>query len=394
MNTACTVVGIGVVGIALGLAPLGPTPAETAKVAKTIVNKSANIRPNELVLINGGPRDQQLLEDIAVEVRKLGAHPLITFESDRLMRRLVVDVPERFDTQEAAFAMQLAEIVDAMLTVEVGEDPMLLADVDPQRLMRRAKADQAVYKRMLERNVIQTHLGNGLYPTTARAKQFGISKDKLAEIFWDGVNADSKKLQATGERVKRTLSSGRRVRITAPNGTDLKLDIARRPVFVSDGVISNEDRYAGGPACQVWLPAGEVYVTPVPATAQGTFVVDTFFYQGKLIEGLKLVFAKGKLTSMTAKGDIGPLKKAYDAAPPGREIFAALDIGINPEVKAPAGSRMVTWMAAGTISVGIGGNTWAGGDNEAPFNLYAHLTDGTLQIDGRTLIEQGELRSK
>ena len=208
MNTVCTVVGIGVVGIALGLAPLGPTPAETAKVAKTIVNKSANIRPNELVLINGGPRDQQLLEDIAVEVRKLGAHPLITFESDRLMRRLVVDVPERFDTQEAAFAMQLAEIVDAMLTVEVGEDPMLLADVDPQRLMRRAKADEAVYKKLLERNVIQTHLGNGLYPTTARAKQFGISKDKLAEIFWDGVNADSKKLQATGQRVKRTLSSG------------------------------------------------------------------------------------------------------------------------------------------------------------------------------------------
>ncbi len=97
---------------------------------------------------------------------------------------------------------------------------------------------------------------------------------------------------------------------------------------------------------------------------------------------------------MTAKCDIVPLKKAYDAAPAGREIFAALDIGINPEVKVPAGSRMVTWMAAGTISVGIGGNTWAGGDNEAPFNLYAHLTDGTLQIDGRTLIEQGELRSK
>ncbi len=396
MHTKLKVLGVSLgaalVGVASGLAQRTPAAiADTAKVADIIVNQSASIRPSELVWINGGTRDQQLLEDIAVEVRKLGAHPLITIESDRLTRKLFVEVPQRFDDQEPALDLRLAEIVDAVITVDYSQTLDLLADLPAERLTRRAKADQAVYKKMLERDVLHVHLGNGLYPTKVRARQFGISQDQLSTIFWNGVNADFDQLQAVGNRVKNVLTTGREVRITAPNGTDLTFQIRRRPVLVSDGVISSEDRYAGGAACQVWLPAGEVYVTPVPGTANGTFIAETFFFEGKLIERLKLQFKNGELTSMTAKGDITALKERYDAAPSGRDVFAALDIGINPNIKTPARSRLVTWMAAGTISVGIGGNTWAGGENDVPYGLFAHLTNGTLTVDGRKLIDQGKL---
>lgn len=387
MNAACTFVTAALAGTVLGLAP----PPQPADVAGTLVNQCANIRPNELVLIKGGMRDQQLLEEVAVKVRQLGAHPLITIGSDRLDRRLIVDVPAQFDNQEPAFQMRLAEIADAVISVDFAETPDLLADVDAKRLARIAKASEEVYDRMLERNVLHVHLGNGLYPTAALAKQFDLPVDKLAAIFWSGVNADYRALQATGVKVKRMLTDGRVVHVTAPNGTDLTFEIAKRPVFVSDGVISSDDRYAGGPACQVWLPAGEVYVTPVPRTAEGTFVADDFFFQGRHIEGLKFEFKKGKMTGMTAKGDIKALQEHFEAAPNGRDLMAALDIGINPDIVVPKDSRMVTWMAEGTISVGIGGNTWAGGDNDVPFTLFGHLTSGTLTIDDQPLIERGKL---
>jgi leucyl aminopeptidase (aminopeptidase T) len=366
-------------------------PPQPADVAETLVNQCANIRPNELVLIKGGMRDQQLLEEVAVKVRQLGAHPLITIGSDQLERRLVVDVPTQFDKQEPAFQMRLAEIVDAVISVDFAETPDLFADVDAKRLARIAKGSEDVYQQMLDRNVLHVHLGNGLYPTKALAKQFDIPVDKLAGIFWSGVNTDYRTLQTTGAKVKRMLVDGRMVHITAPNGTDLKFEIGKRPVFVSDGVISSDDRYAGGPACQVWLPAGEVYVTPVPKTAEGTFVVDDFFFEGRHIEGLTFQFKRGKMTRMTAKDDIKALEKHFDAAPKGRDLLAALDIGINPDVMVPQDSRMVTWMAEGTISVGIGGNTWAGGDNDVPFMLFGHLTNGMLSIDDQPLIERGKL---
>ncbi len=385
--------GLGtlVLGVATGLVAQQPTTTDTVKVADTLVNQCANIRFGESVWINGGTRDQQMLEDIAVEVRKLGAHPLITIGSDRLTRNLFTEVPARFDTQEPSFALTLAETVDAVISVDFTERLDLLADVPAERLTNQTKSFEPVHEKMRQRGVLQVHLGNGLYPTTARARQFGITQNELSRVFWSGVNTNYDRLQSTGARVKNILASGRTVRITAPNGTDLTVEIAQRPVFVSDGVISSDDRYAGGPACQVWLPAGEVYVTPVPKTARGTFVADTFFFEGKRIDGLKLVFSEGKLTSMTAQSDITALRERYDAAPAGRDVFAALDIGINPDVKAPTGSRMVTWMAAGTISIGIGNNTWAGGDNDVPFDLFAHLTNGKLTVDRQTLVDRGKL---
>jgi leucyl aminopeptidase (aminopeptidase T) len=136
-----------------------------------------------------------------------------------------------------------------------------------------------------------------------------------------------------------------------------------------------------------------VYLAPVAGTAEGTFVADTFYFEGKRIEGLTFKFSKGKLTSFTAKGDIKAFQEHYDAAPAGREAFAAIDFGINPDVEVPSGSKMVTWMAAGTVSVGIGNNVWAGGDNSVPFDVFAHLMGATVTVDGTRIIDAGKLVS-
>lgn len=396
MNASSRVLGLGLGAVTLvaaaGMARQQRPAAvpDFARIAEIMVNKCGNINPDDLVWIKGSARDQKLLEEIAIEVRQLGAHPIITLASDTLTRRLITDVPEKFDAQAPAFEARLAEIVNAVISVEYGEKPGLLADIKPQRLTRIDEAHKIIHETLLNRNVISVHLGNNLYPTEARAKQFGISRDQLSEIFWKAVNTDYDQLQQIGERVRTILASGKELRITAPNGTDLALKIASRPVFVSDGVVSDEDRY--GPAAQAWLPAGEVYLTPVAGSANGTFVADTFFYEGALIEGLKLTFKDGKLLSMTAKSDISQIQKRFDAAPPGKDLFAAIDIGINPGIQIPAGSRMVTWIASGTISVGFGGNKWAGGDNDVAYDLFAHLPNGTLMIDGqRKLIDAGKL---
>lgn len=365
--------------------------ASQDEVAETIVTTAAGIRYDEVVLIHGSPRDQEMLENLAVQVRKLGAHPLVTISSDRLARMLFTDVPAQFDSQQPKFLMKMADLIDAEISVAVQEKPDLLADITPSRIAERNKAFEPVYERMLERGVVQVQLGNGLYPTKSLARQFQISQDQLASIFWNGVNVDGTVLARQGQWISNQLATGGVVRITAPNGTDLTVEIPKRPVFVSDGVVTSEDRYAGGPACQVWLPAGEVYLTPKPRTADGTFVADTFFFQGKLIEDLTLTFKKGRLTTFSGKGDISALRKMYDAAPKNRDQFAFLDIGFNPKVQAPPRSRLVSWVAAGTITIGVGNNVWAGGDNDVPFDLAAHLNGGTLTLDDTTIVDQGTI---
>ncbi len=383
--------------IALGGNASGQTPpsgtgrADLAKIARSMVADCAHVANGNLVLITGSPRDLELLESVAVEVRKLGAHPLLAIETERLAQRFFTDVPATFDSQESIFALKLADIIDAEINVDFIEHPDFLANVGAERRTASAKASQVVSERLLKNAVRQVHLGNGLYPTSALAAQFGITQNELSRIFWSGVNVDYAQLQSTGEAVLHRLATGHELKITAPNGTNLTVRISKRPAHVSDGVISAKDCTEGSPGCQVWLPAGEVYLAPVPGTAEGVFVADTFFYEGKLIEGLKLTFAKGKLTNMTATGDLAAVRKAYDTAPAGKDLFAFIDIGINPNIKAPPNSRMVSWMQAGNISVGIGGNTWAGGENRVAYDLSAHLPGGTLTVDGQSIIENGKL---
>ncbi len=361
-------------------------------LAQKLVNKCAGIVEGDLVQIIGGVRDIELLENLAVNVRKLGAFPLVNIRSDRMTRQQYTNVPIKYDSQIPEFKRNLAKITTAQIGVSWGEAEGLLADIPPERRASVRKAYQPVHELMLKRNVRQLWVGNGLYPTIERAKQFGISQNELSEIFWGGLNVDYTKLQATGERIKATLENGKEVHITNPNGTDLKMNIETRPVLVSDGVISRADMERGGAACQVWLPAGEVFLVPVPGTAEGKIVVERKFFLGKEIKGLTLTFKAGKLTSMNAKSGIEPLKAAYDVSKLGIEVPSFIDIGINPKVRIVPGSRMVSWMPAGMVTVGIGNNTWAGGDNTESFFLANFLPGCTLKVDGKVIVENGTLR--
>jgi leucyl aminopeptidase (aminopeptidase T) len=359
-------------------------------VAEKVVTRNAGVKQGDLVLIFGSDEDLPLLEDIAVEVRKQGASPLVSVGSRRQSRRMFDEVPAKFDSQTPAMILQLAGIVDVIINTESAEG-RTLQGVDPKRIAAQGKAFVPVANLMQKRGVRTVALGNGLYPSAERAEQFGVSREELADMMYGGIGADYEELQSSGEQVRKRLAAGKEVRITNPNGTDFKVGIAGRPITVNDGIISAEDRKKGGAATSVWLPAGEVYLTPVPGTGEGTVVADRFFFQGKPIEGLRLVFKGGKMTSMTAKDGLEPLQAAYDAAGPGKDLVGVIDIGINPGIKSPERSPVHVWGKAGTVTVSVGGNTWAGGSNDVSFGLPMYSPGSTLTVDGTPLVREGRL---
>lgn len=362
-------------------------------LAQKLVNQCAKIHEGEIVLINGGVCEFELLENIAVNVRKLGAFPLITIGSDRITRRMYTDVPLKYDSQIPELSLKLLSFVTAIISVDYNETTGLLADIPPERFITIGKASAPVTELSVKRNVKGVTLGNGLYPTETQAKQFGLTQKELSDIFWNGVNVDYLKLEATGKGVKTTLSGGKEIQITNANGTDIKMRIENRQVLVSDGSLSDDDLSKGYASSQVYLPAGEVFLAPVTGTAEGKVVVDRLFYQDKEINGLTLTFQKGKLISMTAKSGIEPFKAIYDAAESGKEEFAYIDLGINPDVRIKPDSKLVAWMPAGMITVGIGNNIWAGGDNKNPFGYSFFLPGSTIKVDGKVLVENGILKN-
>lgn len=362
-------------------------------LSNRLVTQVAGVKEGEIVFVSGGVRDMELLENIATDARKVGAYPLLTVGSDRMFKKYYEEVPDKYDSQAPELDLKLATLPAVTFAVETNESDDIAAGISPARMAAVGKAGEPVTDLYLKRNVRQVNIGNGLYPTVYRAKRFGMSQDDLAKTFWEAVNADYSTVQTTGENVRTALAAGKEVHITNPNGTDLKVRIEGRPFFVSDGIISADDIKKGGPAVSVYLPAGEVYTAPVPGTAEGTVVVSQTYSNGKEVTNLKLTFAGGKMTQMTGSGPgFDDLKKEYDATGDGKEVFSFVDFGINPNLHVWPASKLGNWVQSGMVTVGIGNNTWAGGDNKVSYGLDMFLPGSTVMLDGKTVVENGVLK--
>lgn len=363
-------------------------PATSKKIADKIVNQSARVRPGELVWLQGGERDLPLLEDLAVAVRKVGAHPIIEYGSNRLMRRFVTEVPASLDTVTPQ--LRTLKITDVLISTDY-VDPRSAAGFDPLRLNTLQKARAPFREALLNWKGRAVSLGNGLYPTPGAANQAGIPVDRMAALYRAGLDVDYAALERTAEALREALAHGKEIRLSAPNGTDLRARIAGQTVYTSDGVLSDADQSAGVAQATAYLPAGEVYVVASPGSAEGTLVGDRSWYVSDRIDGLRAVVTGGKVTGLAATRGAAALLTNYEAAGAGKSQVGVIDIGLNPAVEAPAGSHLQPWSQAGIVTVTIGNNQWAGGDNVGGFSFPFHIEKATLTVDGTPLVRNGRL---
>jgi len=365
-------------------------PTDLKQLAGRIVNESAGVKEGEIVLVNGSARDNELIENIVIEIQKVGGQPLLSLSSEKITKRSYAEVPEKYDSQEPKLGLALAKIANVSINIDSQETEGLLADVTPARLAARAKAGTPVNNEFIKNKIRSVNVGNDLYPTEWRAKRFEMPLDTFSKLFWDGVNIDYTGLQATGDKA-RTALGGKEMEITHPNGTSLKLNIESRPAYISDGVISADDVAKGN--LSVFLPAGEAAVVPAANSGTGKFIIEKDFFNGKEVRNIVLTFENGKLTSMTGDGDgFARMKAEFDAAGEGKDILSYVDLGINSNYPLPATSKYGNWVSAGMVSLGTGNNTWAGGSNESSGAVGGHLGGCTVKVDGKTIVENGVLK--
>jgi leucyl aminopeptidase (aminopeptidase T) len=369
----------------------GGQSRDMRSVARNLV-QAGMVKPGDKVLINGSVRDAPLLEDIAVEAMKVGAHPLITLSSERLFRRSFDEVPARFDNVTSPVGMLLVDNFDVQINLDVGENEGVLAGVPMERRVARNKAGQQINDTFFKRHVRSVNLGNGLYPTVTLARRIGVNQSDLSNAFWRASAVSPASLRAKANTLRQAFANGQVVTMTAPNGTNISFRVEPDRALISDGALTEERVKQGSAAASTWLPAGELMLPAANGSANGKIVLDRYLFDGRLIRGLTLVFDKGSLTSMTAANDMSGLKAAYDAAGGAKDRFGYIDIGVNPETRLPVGSGRIIWTAPGSVVIGFGDNRGFGGSNTSDFGFAAQLSGATVSVDGRPVVASGRLR--
>jgi len=371
-----------------------PKKVDPSAIAERIINDVALVKPKEIVLIEADPIDQQMVEELFIAAGKKGASPFVRLKWPNLQRRWLQSVPEANDAAWGTIEDKLIPFADVVVQIDRTEDPGFFKDIPAARMAAWNRHFDGLDEKRIKRKQRIISLGNGLFPTKGLAKVFELSEPELASIFWAGVGTDYARLKALGEAVRAAMPGGKTVKVTTPGGTDLVFALVPKSMTVSDGVISEEEQKAGGPALMTWLPAGEAYALISPGSAEGKIVVPRHVVQGQVLTDLVVTVKAGKVTSLTAKPSKAwdRFKELYDAAPAGKDVLSIIDIGLNEDVKAARGKTLRSYVPAGAVSLLLGGDEWAGGSNTIAFGAALFQGDATVTVDGQVVVEKGALK--
>jgi len=358
-------------------------------LAKSIVKGSLRPKPDEVVLISTYPHTIELAEQTALECQKAGADPALWLETDALFYGNFKNYSVESLRRVSGHCVGLLDYVNSYIWFFGPRDPAPMATVPREKFAAGFEGEKAHSDKAYEKMPKNVAVGIGAV-TRERAKAYSLNYAKWKAMVESATVVNQERLASLGNLVAGMISRPVDVRVTADNGTKLKFRLAgpERKPFVHDGVISDEDLAVGTLASRsVDLPTGEVGVAPVEESANGTFVADVPIPQrGRLVEGLSWTFRNGKVTDFTAKKNLQFVQTNWIEASGPKDVFGGVAFGLNP--KALPGF-LQNGIVSGAVSIGIGDNRDLGGKNDSSYGFWAPLAHGTVEIGGKTVIQDG-----
>ena len=209
----------------------------------------------------------------------------------------------------------------------------------------------------------------------------GITKDVMIR----GLSADYKKIAALTMKLKKLFEKTKIVRVTAPNGTDITMDITGRRAIPSKGLFHKKGESGN-------LPTGETFAAPLEGKTNGIFVVDGSMAGIGMIKDKPIEFTveKGLVTKISGGTQAKDLEKIVNKyGKPARNI-AEFGVGTNDKTKL-SGMLLEDEKVLGTVHIAIGDNKSMGGKVNAPIHLDGVIKKPTVYFDGKIIMKNGKL---
>ena len=200
---------------------------------------------------------------------------------------------------------------------------------------------------------------------------------------------------ATTLRQFETAMRGQTMHVTSAGGTDLRFRIGDRVVNKQDGDASAA-RAAQGVILidrEIELPAGAIRVAPLEDSVDGVIAFPPSQWDGRPVEGLKLRFAKGRVTDVTATMGREAVEAEMRAAGNAGRSFREFALGFNPELAIPERGPWIPYYGygAGVVRLSLGDNSELGGVVAGGYVRWNFFTDLTVAVGETEWVRNGKL---
>ena len=304
------------------------SPEALDKLADVAVKVGLNLQEGQDLVITAPVEALPLVRRITAAAYRAGAGVVTPILSDAgiTLARFENAQNASFDKAADWLYAGMAEAFEgnaARLAI-VGEDPMLLAEQDPEKVSRAGKANSIAYKPALEKianfDINWTIVS---YPTVAWASR----------VFPDLPEAEAV------EKLANALFSSSRVLDADPvaNWTDHNANLRKRTAWLNEqrfdalhfsgpgtdltvGLAEDHEWHGGastatnGITCNPNIPTEEVFTTPHSARVDGVVrSTKPLSHQGSLIDDIEVRFEAGKIVEAKASKGEAVLQKLLDS---------------------------------------------------------------------------------
>lgn len=289
------------------------------KLAKVIVSTGLNVSPEQDVIITASAEALPLLRRVTIEAYKAGAGLVTAILGDEEMTRARYQHGHdaSFDAAPGWLYSGMAQAYEAnaaRLHI-VADNPMALANEDPAKVGRAAKANSTAYKPALSKIAnFEINWNIAAYPGRAWSQLVfpELGADAAQAALADAIFAASRVLNqdpAAAWAAHNAELAERRDWLNEQNfaqlhfvsqHVDLKIGLADGHLWAGGA-----SKAKNGITCNPNIPTEEVFTTPHKDGVNGTVRASKpLAHQGTLIEGIEVTFEDGKITKARAnKGE-------------------------------------------------------------------------------------------
>jgi aminopeptidase len=356
--------------------------------AHTLVHYCLYVKAGETVVIRATPLAAPLVEAVYSELIHIGAYPLPLIELENLDEILLREGNNDQLTRPSPIMTALADHIDAQLTINSKSNSRALSGVEPSRVAKRRQANQNVSRVLRTREQAKKYRWSStLYPTAAYAQDGAMSLHEFEEFVFDVCflnDADPigrwKEVAAQQQRLVDWLVGHKQVHIQG-EGTDVTLSIADRIFINSDGKRN--------------FPSGEFFTGPVENSAHGVIQFDIpSTYEGRTIEGIRLVFREGRVVEASARQGQAFLEQMLELDA-GARYLGEFAFGNNPRVDRSIKNTLFDEKMGGTVHLALGASyPETGGVNNSAlhWDMVCDLrTTGEVWVDDTLFLKDGQI---
>lgn len=356
--------------------------------AHTLVHYSLYVKAGDVVAIYATPVAAPLIEAVYHELLRAGAYPLPMIDLENLDEILLREGSDEQLLTPSPIASVLAEQINARLTISSRSNTRALSGIDPSRGALRRQANRKLantWRNREQRGDFRWSIT--LYPTIGYAQDSDMSLHDFEEFVFDAcfLNdpdpiAQWKQLSAQQQRLVNWLVGHKKVHILG-EGTDLTLSIENRTFINSDGKRN--------------FPSGEFFTGPVENSANGVIQYDIpTTYDGRSVEGIRLVFREGKVVEATARQGQNYLQQMLELDA-GARYLGEFAFGNNMRINRGTKNILFDEKIGGTVHLALGSSyPETGGLNQSAlhWDMICDLrTSGEVWVDDTLFLKNGRI---